>query len=103
MNDVTQVTKDKLVSDFKTVVADAEELLRLTANQAGDKMTELRARAQDHLAAAKVKLADAEAAMLERTKQVARATDDFVHDNPWKAIGVAAGAGFIIGLLIGRR
>jgi len=103
MNDTTQVTRDKLVSDFKVVVADAEELLRLTANQAGDKAAELRARAQDHLQTAKVKLAEAEAAMVERTKAVARATDDYVHDNPWRSIGIAAGIGFVVGLLIGRR
>lgn len=103
MNDMTQVTKDKLVSDFKVVVADAEELLRMTANQAGDKVGDLRNRLQDHLATAKSKLADAEAAVVERTRAVARATDDYVHDNPWRSIGIAAGIGFIVGMLIGRR
>lgn len=103
MEEMTQVTKEKLVADFKVVVADAEELLRATAGQAGDKMTELRARLQDHLYAAKQKLAEAEAAVVEKTKAVARATDDYVHDNPWRSIGIAAGIGFIVGLLIGRR
>lgn len=103
MNDMSQVSKEKLVSDFKIVVADAEELLRLTANQAGDKVAEMRARVQDHLYSAKAKLAEAEAALMDRTKAVARATDDYVHDNPWKAIGIAAGAGVVIGMLIGRR
>lgn len=103
MNDMTQVTKEKLVADFKVVVADAEELLRATAGQAGEKMGELRARLQDHLYTAKQKLAEAEAAVVEHTKAVARATDDYVHDNPWRSIGIAAGIGFIVGLLIGRR
>lgn len=103
MNEMTQVTKEKLVADFKVVVADAEELLRATAGQAGEKMGDLRARLQDHLFAAKQRLADAEAAVVERTKAVARATDDYVHDNPWRSIGIAAGIGFIVGLLIGRR
>lgn len=103
MNDINPVTKDKLVADFKVVVADAEELLRLTANQAGDKIGDLRAKLQDHLASAKVKLAEAEAAVMEKTKAAARATDDFVHDHPWKAVGIAAGIGLVIGLLIGRR
>jgi len=103
MNDMTNSTKDKLVSDFKVVVSDAEELLRLTANQAGDRVADLRGRLQDHLATAKASLADAQAAVVERTRAVARATDDYVHDNPWKSIGIAAGMGLIIGLLIGRR
>ena len=103
MEEMTQVTKEKLVADFKIVVADAEELLRATAGQAGDKMVDLRAKLQDHLYAAKQKLADAEAAVVEKTKAVARATDDYVHDNPWRSIGIAAGVGFVVGLLIGRR
>jgi len=103
MNDMTGVTKDKLVADFRLVVADAEELLRLTANQAGDKATELRARVQDHLVTAKQKLADAELAVRDNAKAMARVTDDYVRDNPWRAVGVAAGVGLFIGLLIGRR
>jgi len=103
MNDMTGVTKDKLVADFRLVVADAEELLRLTANQAGDKATELRARVQDHLVTAKQELADAELAVRDNAKAMARATDDYVRDNPWRAVGVAAGVGLFIGLLIGRR
>ena len=103
MNDMTQVTKDKLVADFRLVVADAEELLRLTANQAGDKAADLRARVQDHLVTAKQKLAEAETSVRDNAKAVARATDDYVRDNPWRAVGVAAGVGLLVGLLIGRR
>jgi len=100
---MTDVNRDKLVADFKVVVADAEEILRATAGQAGEKMGELRAKLQDHLNSARHSLAEAQDAVVERTKQVARATDDYVHDNPWRSIGIAAGIGFIIGLLIGRR
>ncbi len=103
MNDMTQVTKDKLVADFKLVVADAEDLRRLTANQAGDRVSEIRTRAQDHLVTAKAKLADAEAALRDNAKAVARATDDYVRDNPWQSVGIAAGFGFLLGLVIGRR
>ena len=103
MNDMSQASKEKLIADFKTVVADTEELLRATAGQAGEKVSELRAKAQDHLATAKIKLADAEAAIVDRAIQVGRSADDYVHYNPWGAVGVAAGVGFLIGLLIGRR
>lgn len=103
MAEMTDVSKEKLISDFKVVVADAEELLRVTANQAGDKATELRGKLQIRLADAKLRLADAEAMVVDRAKQVGRAADDYVHDNPWRSVGVAAGFGFIVGLLIGRR
>lgn len=100
---MTDVTKDKLISDLKLVIADSEELLRATAGQAGDKMAEIRTKATDRITNLKARLLDAEAAMMEKAKQVGRVTDDYVHDNPWRSIGVAAGVGFIVGLLIGRR
>lgn len=97
------VSKDKLIADFKVVVADAEELLRATASQAGDKAADLRTRIQARLAEAKVQLADAEAALIDKAKLAGRAADDYVHDNPWRSVGIAAGVGLIVGLLIGRR
>lgn len=100
---MTDVTKDKLISDLKLVIADSEELLRATAGQAGDKVAEIRTKAADRIASLKTQLSNAEAAVVEKAKQVGRATDDYVHDNPWRSIGVAAGVGFIVGLLIGRR
>lgn len=101
--DLTAVSKQKLVSDLKVVVADAEELLRATANTAGEKASELREKIQDRLRDAKIRLADAEAALVDKTKAAARATDDFVHENPWKAVGIAAGVGLLLGVIIGRR
>ncbi|OGA03194.1 MAG: hypothetical protein A2W68_00595 [Betaproteobacteria bacterium RIFCSPLOWO2_02_64_14] len=103
MNTDTPISKDKLVQDLKAVVSDAEELLRATANQAGEKISAARERIQDSMHRAKVKLADAEVVMLDKTKEVARATDEYVHENPWKAVGIAAGVGFLVGLLISRR
>jgi ElaB/YqjD/DUF883 family membrane-anchored ribosome-binding protein len=91
----SQVTKDKLVSDFKAVVADTEELLKLTAGQAGDKVADVRVRLTDKLTSAKYKLQDLEAAS---TDDCARTTT-----TPWKAVGVAAGVGFLLGLLVNRR
>jgi ElaB/YqjD/DUF883 family membrane-anchored ribosome-binding protein len=99
----TEVNKDKLVADLKVVVADAEELLRATASQAGEKVSVARERIQASLATAKVKLAEAERALLERTKEAAKATDDYVRDNPWQAVGIAAVAGLVLGILISRR
>ncbi|HOY01650.1 MAG TPA: DUF883 family protein, partial [Zoogloea sp.] len=67
-----QATKDKLVSDFKAVVADTEELLKLTAGQAGDKVADVRGRLTEKLSAAKYKLQDLEAAVVQKTKAAAR-------------------------------
>ncbi len=101
--DVANASKEKLVSDMKLVIADAEEILRATANQAGEKVGELRVRIQERLRDAKIRLQDAEAALVDKTKAAARATDDFVHEHPWQAVGVAAAIGLALGVLIGRR
>jgi ElaB/YqjD/DUF883 family membrane-anchored ribosome-binding protein len=103
MTDLTTASKDKLIADMKLVVADAEELLRATANQAGEKVTELRGKVQDHLASARASLAEAQVAVVDKAKQVGHVTDDYVQDNPWRSVGIAAGVGLLVGLLIGRR
>lgn len=103
MNKITNHSTDKLVSDLKLVVADAEELLKLTAGQAGDKLADVRARLTDGLAVAKDRISETEAALLEKTKKAAHATDEYVHAHPWESVGVAAGVAFLLGLLAGRR
>jgi ElaB/YqjD/DUF883 family membrane-anchored ribosome-binding protein len=96
-------SKEKLVQDFKLVISDAEELLRVTASQAGEKVAAARERIQDRLHTARIKLEEAEEALMIRTREAARITDEFVHDKPWYAVGIAAAAGLVVGMLIGRR
>lgn len=103
VTDFASNSKDKLVSDMKVVVSDAEEILRATAGVAGDKIGELRERIADRLRDAKVRIADAEELLVDRTKAAARATDDYVNENPWRAVGIAAGVGLLLGIIIGRR
>ncbi|MDT3669993.1 MAG: DUF883 family protein [Aromatoleum sp.] len=102
-NSTDAVSRDKLIADFKVVVADAEELLKLTAGQAGEKLTDVRARLNDRLAVAKDRIADADLAVRQQTKKVVDVTDDYVHKNPWQSVGVAAGVAFLLGLLVSRR
>ncbi len=101
--DMSNSSKQKLVSDMKVVVSDAEEILRATAGIAGEKMVDLRERIGERLQEAKLRIADAEAALVDRTKAAAHAADDYVNENPWQAVGIAAGVGLLLGLVIGRR
>ncbi len=98
-----EVTKEKLISDFKVVVADAEALLKASAGQGGEALAAVRARVEDSLAVAKSKMLDAEEELLEKTRVAAKATDEYVHEHPWNAVGIAAGVGLLLGLLISRR
>lgn len=103
MPNTAEVSREKLVSDLKVVVSDAEELLRLTADQAGEKVGEVRGRLTGRLQSAKARLGELEDSFVEQTKKVAHATDDYVHKNPWQSVGVAAGVAFLLGLLASRR
>jgi ElaB/YqjD/DUF883 family membrane-anchored ribosome-binding protein len=97
------ISKQKLLNDLQMVVADAEALLHATASQAGETAVAARARIQKSLQIAQESLVSAEEAVIERTKEAAKVTDEYVHDNPWKAIGVTAALGLIAGMLIARR
>lgn len=95
--------QQQLVTDMKSVIADAEDMLHATADQAGEKVATMRARIQERLKGAKARLSDAEAALIKKTRAAARATDTYVHESPWTAVGIAAGVGLLVGLIIGRR
>jgi ElaB/YqjD/DUF883 family membrane-anchored ribosome-binding protein len=100
---IEDVSKEQLVNDFKVVVADAEALIKATANQGGEKVAELRAKTEESLKAARARIAEAQSVVIAKTKEAAKVTDEYVHENPWKAVGAAAGVGLVIGLLIGRK
>ena len=98
-----QITKGKLMEDLREVVADAEELLKATADQTGERIAAARVKAEESLKAAKIRLDEQDAAVRAKTKAVAMCTEDYVRDNPWKALGIAAAAGFVLRILITRR
>jgi ElaB/YqjD/DUF883 family membrane-anchored ribosome-binding protein len=100
---VENVSKEKLMEDLRMVVADAEELLKATANQAGGQIETVRSKASDSLRTAKARLAEAQASAVERIKVAAQTPDHYVHEKPWQSIGIAATVGILIGVLIGRQ
>ncbi|MEO7390638.1 MAG: DUF883 family protein [Ramlibacter sp.] len=103
MSELTTTHRDKLMSDLKVVIADAEELMKMTAGQVGEKAGELRQRMQTRMDQAKLDLARMQEAAVLRAKDAGRAADEYVHENPWTAMGIAAGAGLLLGMLMSRR
>lgn len=99
----TQAAKDKLVTDFRAVIGDTEELLRATASQTGERVSAARERVEERLRAAREELAELQASAAQRAKQAAHATDEYVHEHPWQSVGVAAAVGFLLGMLTARR
>ena len=93
-------SKDKLVGDLRNLVADAEELLKATASQAGDKIGVARQKIEQSLIEGKKALADAEKSLVAKSKECAEIADDYVRENPWSAVGIAGAIGLVLGLLI---
>jgi len=103
MNEMTEFQKGKLMSDLRVVIADAEELLRLTSDQASESAADVRSRVQARLEQAKADLLQLQHTAVAKVKAAGHATDELVHENPWKSMGIAAGVGLVMGLLISRR
>jgi len=98
-----QVSTDKLMHDLRTVVTDAEELLKATASQTGERVEKVRQRAEESVRAARARMQEAGHAAQARARDAVREVDQQVHESPWTAVGIAASAGLFLGILLGRR
>ena len=96
-----KVAKEKLLQDFNEVVSDTEQLLKSVASAGGEKTQALRTSVEQNLKLAKERLNQFEHAAVERTRAAAKATDEYVHTNPWQSIAIAAGFGAILGIVVG--
>lgn len=103
MTTTSEVARERLVTDFKAVISDTEDLLRATAHETGERVASARERVEERLRTAKVQLAELQDNAVAKAKAAAHATDEYVHEHPWQAIGVGAAVGFLLGLLTCRR
>jgi ElaB/YqjD/DUF883 family membrane-anchored ribosome-binding protein len=97
------VSTEKLVKDLRSVMTDTEDLLKATAAQTGERVDRVRQRAEESMRTARARIEETGRVAADRAGEAARSVDAQVHANPWGAIGVAAGIGLIVGILIGRR
>ena len=98
-----QVTMQTLKADLATVMRDAEALMKASAEQGGAKAEEARARIRESLQGAKARLLEAERIAVRHGEEAVAATEARIKDNPWQSVGIAAGIGLIIGVLLARR
>lgn len=96
----SDVMKQKLLADFHAVMTEAEQLLKFVTDEGGDKAHALRTRLERNLNSARERLRSLEDAVMEKTRETARATDAYVHENPWQTVGIAAGLGAAFGIAI---
>lgn len=98
-----QDARDQLTTDLRAVINDAEELLRATTGATGERLAAARTRAEETLRSAREKLAHLDDAVIDQAKEAARSADEYVRKNPWGAVGIAAVAGLLVGVMISRR
>ncbi|MGL4319114.1 MAG: DUF883 family protein [Pseudomonas sp.] len=99
----TDHAQDELMAEFKALVSDTEKLLQHTAELAGDQASELRSQLHDNLKRAREALNSTEQALRERGLAAVEDAEDYVQQHPWQSIGISAGIGFLLGLLVARR
>lgn len=95
--------RSQLVDDFRKIVSDSEALLKAIGTVPGDKARELRASVEENLAGARERLRELQSAAMERGSAAVKATDEYVHENPWPLIGGAMVVGFVLGLMFSDR
>ena len=96
-------TFDDLVDEFRALVASMEDVFSAATGGSGEKLTELKGQAEAKLMKAKATLGDMERRGARKARTIAADSDDYVHESPWTAIGVAATIGLLLGVLIGRK
>lgn len=103
MSNSTQPENAEMLSDLQAALQDTEAMLKDLADEGSTINQTVRDRINESLQSVKAKLLETEALVSEKAKVAARATDEYVHENPWQSIGIAAGVGFLVGLLVSRR
>jgi ElaB/YqjD/DUF883 family membrane-anchored ribosome-binding protein len=95
--------RGRMASDFRTMITDSEDLLKAAATVSGEGFAAARTKFEEKLRRAKATLADASQPVFDRARETAAVADDYVHGNPWTAVGVAIAAGVLIGFLAAKR
>lgn len=103
MNGNSEMQRQAVMDNLKAVIANAEDLLRMSEGNGEESTLELRSSIQQRIRQAKSDLLRLQESALARVRAAGHATDDFVHENPWQSAGIAAGAGLLLGLLLARR
>lgn len=95
--------QNAITAEFSALIADAERLLKGSTSSSGEQMDEARSRLTDTLARARETLKAQQAAVYDQSRAAVQTTEEYVIEHPLKSVGIAAGIGFVVGLLFTRR
>ncbi|MDO5070780.1 DUF883 family protein [Neisseria sp. Dent CA1/247] len=95
--------KDELMKEIRSVLSDVEELYNTGVEAGTEEAKALKVKLQDKLSAAKAKFYDFEDQAARKVKNTAKQADELIQDKPYYAMGFAALAGLVVGVLLNRR
>jgi len=99
----SQLARERVMADLRSLVHDSEELLKATAGDVSEKAREARTRLSAALERSKSTVADLQSQAMAGAKAAARKADTVIREHPYESLGVAFGVGLVIGVLVGRR
>lgn len=103
MAKIARENKQNLINDFHSVITDTEELMKTVSGESSEKVQALRGRIEQNLKQTKEYLQDFEDSIVDKSRTAARITDEYVHENAWRTIGLAIGVGILVGFLLRNR
>lgn len=102
-NAQSKLARERVLADMRTLVADAEDLLKVTANDMGEKAKETRERLAAALERAKASYSEMQDYGIESAKVAARKADEAIRSHPYESVGIAFGVGLLLGALLRRK
>ena len=89
--------------EYHAFVSDVEDLVSSATSETREDFARAKARLSARISAARASIGKAGSVMADKARTGAKATDHYVRDQPWQAVGISAVAGLLIGFLLGRR
>jgi ElaB/YqjD/DUF883 family membrane-anchored ribosome-binding protein len=103
MRSTTNTQSNPIARDIQNVVSDAQDLLKTVQTEGESRLADVRSKVQTQLEAARQTLGELQTTVQAGAKQAMDTTDAYVRTNPWRAVGVSAAVGALVGFLIARR
>jgi ElaB/YqjD/DUF883 family membrane-anchored ribosome-binding protein len=89
--------------EFHNFVADMEDLITKTTSLTGDDLQKAKQQLNERIATARTYLDDVSESVAQRARKSATVTNNYVHEQPWAAVGIGAAVGVVVGFLLGNR
>jgi ElaB/YqjD/DUF883 family membrane-anchored ribosome-binding protein len=96
-------TASSLSAEFRDLIADIEDFITSTTSLTGADLERAKQKLRTRVATARESLEDMGETIIDRSRRVATATNEYVTERPWTAVGVSAAAGFLMGFICTRR